>query len=79
MTAGADLEVTAEVATEVITAIPVSMAGVFGGECFRAFCSNLGANWYHAKADRFYCAACAADINHELWLKGEPPACAKHR
>ena len=77
MTAGSNLEAASEATAEVMTAIPVSMAGVFGGECFRAFCSNRGANWYHARADRFYCAACAAEINHELRLKGEPPACTK--
>lgn len=52
--------------------------GTLGGECFRAFCRTTGANWYHGKADRYYCARCAAALNLESWLKGEPPVCTRH-
>ncbi|MGH8482495.1 MAG: hypothetical protein ACRES8_08540 [Nevskiaceae bacterium] len=57
----------------------VPSAGSFGGECFRATCRNTGADWHHGTADRYYCAACAADINLACKLKGEPPACSRRR
>ena len=56
---------------------PSPEAGTFGGECFRAFCHNMGATWHHTRADRYYCARCAADLNLESWHKGEPPVCAQ--
>jgi hypothetical protein len=52
-------------------------AGSLGGECFRATCHNTGAVWHHRKADRYYCEACAAEINLTCTQKGEPPACSK--
>jgi len=54
-----------------------AQVGTYGGECFRAFCRNPGASWYHSKADRYYCDVCAAELNHEAWFQGEPPACIK--
>ena len=57
---------------------PQPDVGTLGGECFRALCHKTGANWYHAKAARYYCASCAASLNEESWLKGEPPVCARH-
>lgn len=59
------------------TAAPPEV-GALGGACFRAFCHTTGANWYRSKADRYYCESCAADINLQCWLKGEPPACTRH-
>lgn len=58
-------------------ASPPEEAGTFGGECFRAFCRNVGATWRHNKSERYYCQRCAADLNLESWLKGEAPVCTR--
>lgn len=58
------------------TAAPPAL-GALGGECFRAFCRVTGANWYHGKANRYYCESCATEINTHAWLKGEPPPCSR--
>ena len=55
----------------------VNTIGTLGGECFRATCHKIGADWFHRGAGRYYCADCAADINLACRLKGEPPICVK--
>ena len=54
-----------------------SCVGVFGGECFRATCKATGATWFHTPHRRYYCGACAAEINREHALRGEPSVCVR--
>jgi hypothetical protein len=54
-----------------------STLGTLGGKCFRALCRATGANWFHARHRRYYCASCAAEINETRFRAGEVPACVK--
>jgi hypothetical protein len=55
-----------------------SQVGVFGGICFRATCRASAAMWFCKSSRRYYCQACAAEINAWRARKGETASCTKH-
>ena len=52
--------------------------GSFGSECFHFTCKSGGANWYHKGTARYYCEACAGEINTLYKQEGLTRACSRH-
>jgi hypothetical protein len=52
--------------------------GEYGGHCHHLTCANAGADWYNRSSGRYYCDACAREINTLCLAQGMPKLCQLH-
>lgn len=52
--------------------------GEYGGQCQRASCANLGADWYNKSSGKYYCDECARAFNEICLSQGAPKLCELH-
>lgn len=52
--------------------------GEFGGVCNTQSCAHTGADWYSRSSGKYYCDACARQLNETCLAQGARKICELH-
>jgi len=52
--------------------------GDFGGVCNTQSCAHAGADWYSRTSGKYYCDACARQLNEACLAQGARKVCELH-
>ena len=52
--------------------------GEYGGACNTQSCAHAGADWYSRSSGKYYCDACARQLNEACLAQGSRKVCELH-